>query len=66
MKMDIFGVGVDIVEIAKIKEIIRRNRRFLTRVYSPGEIAYCEKKSKKCIIMLSGLLPRKLYINHSG
>lgn len=38
-------VGVDIVEIGRIARQIR-NRRFLSRVFTPAEIAYCRSKRK--------------------
>ena len=34
-------VGCDIVEISRVRDLIRRNKRFLSRVFSPAEIAYC-------------------------
>jgi len=37
-------VGVDLVEIARVKAFARRNPRFLTRVFSKAEIAYCKAK----------------------
>lgn len=36
--------GIDIVEVKRIKKIIRTNRRFLEKVYTPTEIAYCNSK----------------------
>lgn len=33
--------GVDIVEIERIRKVIRGNGRFLTRVFTPEEIRYC-------------------------
>ncbi len=38
-------IGLDIVEIRRIKAIARRTPRFLTRVFTDDEIAYC-KSSK--------------------
>ena len=39
------GVGVDIVEIERIRELARsEGPRFLERVFTPGEIAYCTAK----------------------
>ena len=36
------SVGVDIVEIARIKQVFQRHgKRFLRRVYTEEEIAYC-------------------------
>lgn len=37
--------GVDIVEVRRVREAVERHgERFLTRVYTPGEIAYCEAR----------------------
>src|SRR5665213_2879778 len=39
------GLGTDLIEIARIEESIARfGDRFLTRVYTPGEIAFCKRK----------------------
>jgi holo-[acyl-carrier protein] synthase len=37
-------VGVDIVEISRVRDLARRNPRFLKRVFSASEIAYCKAK----------------------
>lgn len=36
------GVGVDILEIARMQRVIERSRRFVERVFTAEEIAYCE------------------------
>jgi holo-[acyl-carrier protein] synthase len=39
------GTGVDVVEIRRIEQSIERyGDRFLHRIFSPGEIAYCLRK----------------------
>src|ERR1700761_4138960 len=39
------GTGIDMIEIARIAQSIERyGNRFLTRVFTPGEIAYCHTK----------------------
>lgn len=38
-------LGVDLVEIKRIKALARRNPKFLPRVFSAAEIAYCRAKS---------------------
>ena len=40
--MDIIGIGVDLVEVARIEQILSRRRTFVDRVFTPEEIAYCE------------------------
>ena len=39
------GIGTDIIEIQRIKDAVKKNERFLRRVFTPGEISYCESKS---------------------
>lgn len=41
----ILGTGTDLMEIDRIRSSIARyGDRFLRRVYTPGEIAYCSRK----------------------
>ena len=43
----IVGTGIDMVEIERIGHSIERyGARFLKRVYTPGEIAYCQRKRR--------------------
>jgi holo-[acyl-carrier protein] synthase len=43
----ILGTGIDMVEIERIARSIERyGGRFLARVYTPGEIAYCQRKRR--------------------
>jgi holo-[acyl-carrier protein] synthase len=39
-------VGVDIEEVSRFQKLMR-NRRFLNRVFTAGEIAYCNSKKNK-------------------
>jgi len=42
------GIGVDIIEIARVKRSIEElGNRFLDKVYTPGEIAYCDAKAHR-------------------
>ncbi len=41
MKGAVTGIGVDLAEIARIRALAGRNPRFLSRVFTPGELAYC-------------------------
>ena len=43
--MKIFGIGTDIVNIKRIKKILKNNgARFKNKIFSESEINYCEKK----------------------
>ena len=37
-------IGLDIVEIARVRALARKTPRFLTRVFTDKEIAYCRAK----------------------
>ena len=36
------AVGIDIIEIDRVREVLRKHpERFLTRVFTPEEVAFC-------------------------
>jgi len=37
------GIGTDIVDVARIERSIKKDNRFKDLVFSPAEIAYCER-----------------------
>jgi len=44
----ILGTGVDIAEVPRIRESIERyGERFLRRVFTEGEIRYCEARARR-------------------
>jgi holo-[acyl-carrier protein] synthase len=44
----IVGTGIDIAEVDRIREVIERHgERFLKRIFTEGEIAYCESKANR-------------------
>lgn len=41
----VLGIGTDMIEIQRIEESIARyGERFLEKIFTPGEIAYCRQK----------------------
>jgi holo-[acyl-carrier protein] synthase len=39
------GIGIDVVQISRMREVISRwDQRFLRRVFTEGEIAYCRAR----------------------
>ena len=43
----ILGIGTDMIEISRIERSIEQfGERFLDRIFTPGEIAYCRQKKK--------------------
>lgn len=43
----IFGIGTDIIELARISKLVTRGRPYLGGIFTDGEIEYCEGKAKK-------------------
>ena len=44
----IIGIGIDIIEISRIKKSIEKyGDHFLQKIFTPGEIEYCESKASK-------------------
>lgn len=44
----IVGTGIDLCEVDRIREAIERyGRRFIERIFTPGEIAYVERKQNR-------------------
>lgn len=44
----IAGTGIDLAEVGRIRASIERyGERFIRRVYTPGEIAYVERKANR-------------------
>lgn len=43
----ILGIGTDIIEVARIQKVMERDIGFRDKIFTPGEIAYCETKKHK-------------------
>jgi holo-[acyl-carrier protein] synthase len=58
--MAILGHGIDIIETARIRHSIEEHgQRFLDRVYTPAEQAYCAKNRKRYHEHLAGRFAAK-------
>jgi len=43
----IYGIGIDIIEVARIEKAMTRDTGFRDKIFTPGEIEYCESKKNK-------------------
>ena len=43
--MEIVGIGVDLVDVDRVKRLLSRRKTFVPRVFTPEEIAYCERQA---------------------
>jgi holo-[acyl-carrier protein] synthase len=41
----IVGIGIDIIEVARIREVLQRTPRFRERVFTPAERSYCDSRA---------------------
>ena len=48
--MAVLGTGIDIVDVDHFREVIaRRGERFVDRVFTPSERAYCDGRPNPCM-----------------
>ncbi len=43
----ITGIGIDFIEVERVRKLAEKSPRFLEKVFTPAEIAYCSKKRNK-------------------
>ena len=41
------GIGVDILEVKRLNKILDRDSRFIDRIFTEEEIAYCDSKANR-------------------
>lgn len=39
----IFGIGIDIIEVARVEKMTKKDDKFLQKIFTPIEIEYCRK-----------------------
>lgn len=43
----IIGIGIDLIEVPRFERVMERyGERFIHRLFTPGEIAYCQPKAR--------------------
>src|ERR1700761_1774754 len=56
----VVGIGTDLMEIARIQQSIDRfGERFLNRVFTPREIAYCQRKKNAAETLAARFAPKE-------
>ena len=43
----VYGIGTDIIEVSRIKAVMEKDIGFREKIFTEGEIAYCEKMKNK-------------------
>jgi holo-[acyl-carrier protein] synthase len=63
----IYGIGIDLVENIRIERIIAKwGMKFLQRVFSEGEIKYCEKHVKASIHFAARFAAKESFLKALG
>jgi holo-[acyl-carrier protein] synthase len=63
----IYGIGIDIVKIARIKEVVeKRGQRFLSRVFSENELSYCYGKKNPYLSLAVRFAAKEAFIKAIG
>ncbi|HXF57005.1 MAG TPA: holo-ACP synthase [Actinomycetota bacterium] len=40
--MEVVGIGVDLVDVERVRRLLARRPSFMRRVFTPEEVAYCQ------------------------
>jgi holo-[acyl-carrier protein] synthase len=43
--VDVVGIGVDLVDVERVRRLLTRRSTFAERVFTPDEIAYCSRQA---------------------
>jgi len=43
--VEIVGIGVDLVDVERVRRMMDRHRTFVDRVFTPEEISYCQSQA---------------------
>ena len=62
----IFGIGVDIIEVERIQSLAEKNPKFLTRIFTDTEIAYCLKKKNKYLHLAARFAAKEAFFKAIG
>ena len=63
--MHVLGLGIDIVEIRRIKEIMAKNNTFIDRIFTSREKKYCTS-SKKIICLANRYAAKEAFVKALG
>ena len=42
--LPVVGIGADVVDIDRIRAVVKRHPKFVDRIFTPNEILYCHKR----------------------
>ncbi|MCX5825009.1 MAG: holo-ACP synthase [Deltaproteobacteria bacterium] len=63
----IFGVGIDLVEIGRIENVLKKwEEKFLCRIYSAEEIRYCNGQARPAVHFAARFAVKEAFLKAIG
>lgn len=63
----IFGVGIDLVEIGRIENVLKKwEERFLCRIYSAEEVRYCNERARPAVHFAARFAVKEAFLKAIG
>ncbi len=62
----IIGVGIDMIEVDRVNEKIGKNNGFKEKVFSEGEIVFCESKKNKAENYAARFAAKEAFLKATG
>ena len=62
----IIGVGIDMIEVDRVNERIDKNNGFKEKIFSEGEIVFCESKKNKAENYAARFAAKEAFLKATG
>jgi holo-[acyl-carrier protein] synthase len=62
----IVGVGIDLIEVARVATSVARENGFKERIFSLAEIAYCEERKEKAQHYAARFAAKEAFLKATG
>lgn len=62
----IFGLGTDIIEVGRVEDKLARTAGLKAKLYTPGEIAYCEAKHRPALHFAARFAAKEAFLKAMG
>jgi len=60
------GIGVDIIDVARIKKVVEKNKRFVEKVFTPTEIRCCRDKYRQEVHFAGRFAAKEAFLKAMG
>ena len=62
----IIGIGIDMIEVDRVNEKIDRNKSFKEKIFSEGEILFCESRKNKTESYAARFAAKEAFLKATG